>query len=161
MIPDPQHQSTHGIELAHRIRKKQFSFGCGRYRNFGSLKQIWERVLAYHITERSQTCRSGAELCRGAILKPPNAPIAARPAWWATAGHERWITKRREAIGRGCDLSGSFVAHGAPLPQYLVQKTLPAILRSNGMRIRSRDSRKEQSRRDTTDTTDDEDADQD
>jgi transposase-like protein len=29
-----------GIELAHRIRKKQFSLGRGRYRNFGSLKQI-------------------------------------------------------------------------------------------------------------------------
>ena len=30
-----------GIELAHRIRKRQFSFGRGRYHNFGSLKQIW------------------------------------------------------------------------------------------------------------------------
>jgi hypothetical protein len=29
-----------GIELAHRVR--------GRYRNFGSLKQIWERALAQH-----------------------------------------------------------------------------------------------------------------
>jgi transposase-like protein len=35
-----------GIELAHRIRKKQFSFGRGRYRNFGSLKEIWDRALA-------------------------------------------------------------------------------------------------------------------
>jgi transposase-like protein len=35
-----------GIELAHRIRKRQFSLGRGRYRNFGSLKQIWERALA-------------------------------------------------------------------------------------------------------------------
>ena len=35
-----------GIELAHRIRKRQFSFGRGRYRNFGSLKQIWDRALA-------------------------------------------------------------------------------------------------------------------
>jgi putative transposase len=35
-----------GIELAHRIRKKQFSFGRGRYQNFGSLKQLWERALA-------------------------------------------------------------------------------------------------------------------
>jgi transposase-like protein len=35
-----------GIELAHRIRKRQFSPGRGRYRNFGSLKQIWERALA-------------------------------------------------------------------------------------------------------------------
>jgi transposase-like protein len=35
-----------GIELAHRIRKRQFSFGRGRYQNFGSLKQIWDRALA-------------------------------------------------------------------------------------------------------------------
>jgi transposase-like protein len=37
-----------GIELAHRIRKKQFSLGRGRYRNFGSLmlKQLWDRALA-------------------------------------------------------------------------------------------------------------------
>jgi transposase-like protein len=35
-----------GIELAHRIRKRQFSLGRGRYRHFGSLKQIWERALA-------------------------------------------------------------------------------------------------------------------
>jgi transposase-like protein len=35
-----------GIELAHRIRKKQFSLGRGRYRKAGSLKQLWERALA-------------------------------------------------------------------------------------------------------------------
>jgi len=35
-----------GIELAHRIRKRQFSFGRGRNHNFGSLKQIWDRALA-------------------------------------------------------------------------------------------------------------------
>lgn len=35
-----------GIELAHRIRKRQFSFGRGRYQNCGSLKQIWDRALA-------------------------------------------------------------------------------------------------------------------
>jgi hypothetical protein len=35
-----------GIELAHRIRKRQFSFGRGRYQNFGSLRQIWDRALA-------------------------------------------------------------------------------------------------------------------
>jgi transposase-like protein len=35
-----------GIELAHRIRKRQFSLGYGQYRNFGSLKQLWERALA-------------------------------------------------------------------------------------------------------------------
>jgi transposase-like protein len=35
-----------GMELAHRIRKRQFSFGRGRYRNSGSLKQLWDRALA-------------------------------------------------------------------------------------------------------------------
>jgi len=38
-----------GIELAHQIRKRQFSLGRGRYRNFGSLKQIWERALASYV----------------------------------------------------------------------------------------------------------------
>jgi transposase-like protein len=35
-----------GIEFAHRIRMRQFSLGRGRYRNFGSLNQLWERALA-------------------------------------------------------------------------------------------------------------------
>jgi IS6 family transposase len=35
-----------GIELAYQIRKRQFSFGRGRHRNFGSLKQMWDRALA-------------------------------------------------------------------------------------------------------------------
>jgi len=38
-----------GIELAHRIRKRQFSLGRGRYRNFGSLKQMWDRALAWFL----------------------------------------------------------------------------------------------------------------
>jgi hypothetical protein len=35
-----------GIELAHRIRKRQFSFGLGGQRRAWSLKQLWERALA-------------------------------------------------------------------------------------------------------------------
>jgi transposase-like protein len=35
-----------GIELAHRIRKRQFSFGPGRQRRSWSLKQLWDRALA-------------------------------------------------------------------------------------------------------------------
>lgn len=35
-----------GIELAHRIRKRQFSFGPGRQRRAWSLKQFWDRALA-------------------------------------------------------------------------------------------------------------------
>ncbi len=35
-----------GIELAHRIRKRQYSFDCGRQRRFSSLKQLWDRALA-------------------------------------------------------------------------------------------------------------------
>ena len=41
-----------GIELAHRIRKRQFSFGRGRYQNFGSLKKIWDRG-----PERGAVCK--------------------------------------------------------------------------------------------------------
>jgi len=34
-----------GIELAHRIRKRQFSFGPGRQWRNQSLKQLWDRAL--------------------------------------------------------------------------------------------------------------------
>ncbi len=35
-----------GIELAHRINKRQFSFGAGRSRRDRSLKALWDRALA-------------------------------------------------------------------------------------------------------------------
>jgi hypothetical protein len=35
-----------GLELAHRIRKRQFSFGRGDQRGHWSLKQLWDRALA-------------------------------------------------------------------------------------------------------------------
>lgn len=35
-----------GIELAHRIHKRQFSFGPGRLRHAWSLKQLWDRAIA-------------------------------------------------------------------------------------------------------------------
>ena len=35
-----------GIELAHRIRKRQFSFGLGRQRRAWSLRQLWDTALA-------------------------------------------------------------------------------------------------------------------
>jgi putative transposase len=34
------------VELAHRIRKRQFSFGRGDQRRFSSLKEFWARALA-------------------------------------------------------------------------------------------------------------------
>jgi transposase-like protein len=37
-----------GVELAHRIRKRQFSFGRGGPRRFSSLKHLWARALACH-----------------------------------------------------------------------------------------------------------------
>jgi transposase-like protein len=37
-----------GVELAHRIRKRQFSFGRGGPRRFRSLKHLWARALACH-----------------------------------------------------------------------------------------------------------------
>jgi transposase-like protein len=36
-----------GVELAHRIRKRQFSFGRWGPRRFSSLKHLWTRALAY------------------------------------------------------------------------------------------------------------------
>jgi transposase-like protein len=35
-----------GIELAHRIHKRQFSFGRGRQWRSRSLKQLWDQALA-------------------------------------------------------------------------------------------------------------------
>jgi transposase-like protein len=35
-----------GIELAHRIRKRQYSFGRGRHGPSVSLKQLWDRAVA-------------------------------------------------------------------------------------------------------------------
>jgi hypothetical protein len=37
-----------GVELAHRIRKRQFSFGRGGLRRFCSLKHLWARALVCH-----------------------------------------------------------------------------------------------------------------
>ena len=34
-----------GIELAHRTRKRQFSFGHGRQRRVSSLKELWDLAL--------------------------------------------------------------------------------------------------------------------
>jgi hypothetical protein len=36
------------VELAHRIRKRQFSFGRRGPRRFSSLKHLWARALASH-----------------------------------------------------------------------------------------------------------------
>jgi hypothetical protein len=69
-----------GIELAHRIRKRQFSLGRGRYQNFGSLKRIWaERSRSFFPTSESQMYRSGSESPRDPFAGPPNAlvPLAA------------------------------------------------------------------------------------
>jgi hypothetical protein len=46
-----------GIELAHRIRKRQFSFGRGGPRRSCSLKHLWARALACYdaATDRRET----------------------------------------------------------------------------------------------------------
>lgn len=38
-----------GIELAHRIRKRQFSFGPGKWHRSWSLKRAWDTALAYPV----------------------------------------------------------------------------------------------------------------
>jgi transposase-like protein len=45
-----------GIELANRIRKRQFSFGRGGQRSNWSLKQLWDRALAIDTTALSREC---------------------------------------------------------------------------------------------------------
>ena len=53
-----------GIELAHRIRKRQFSFGRGRQRRAWSLKRLWDQALVTCATDRD----TGAHrLCAAAI----------------------------------------------------------------------------------------------
>jgi transposase-like protein len=37
-----------GVELAHRIRKRQFSFGRGFPHRLSSLKHLWAHALAHH-----------------------------------------------------------------------------------------------------------------
>ena len=43
-----------GVELAHRIRKRQFSFGRRGPRRFLSLKHLWARALADPETDRGK-----------------------------------------------------------------------------------------------------------
>jgi hypothetical protein len=50
-----------GVELARRIRKRQFSFGPGRQRRGWSLEQLWDRALA---TLKSRSEQLGS-LCFG------------------------------------------------------------------------------------------------
>jgi transposase-like protein len=48
-----------GVELAHRIRKRQFSFGRGRQSRFCSLKDLWTRALRcdYAATDKRKATR--------------------------------------------------------------------------------------------------------
>jgi DDE superfamily endonuclease len=49
-----------GVELAHRIHKRQFSFGRGGQRRSWSLKRVWDRALASsHASDRD----TGYRLC--------------------------------------------------------------------------------------------------
>src|SRR5271154_5015896 len=43
-----------GVELAHRIRKRQFSFGRGGPRRVCSLKHLWAHALSCHDTATDQ-----------------------------------------------------------------------------------------------------------
>jgi len=53
-----------GLELAHRIRKRQFSFGRGAPRQFSSLKHLWERALAHHDLATGRTEATVATISR-------------------------------------------------------------------------------------------------
>lgn len=45
-----------GIELANRIRKRQFSFGRGGQRESWSLKQLWDRALMTDVSSSFREC---------------------------------------------------------------------------------------------------------
>jgi transposase-like protein len=53
-----------GVELAHRIRKRQFSFGRGGPRRFSSLKDLWARALASHDVATQKLKRTFAAINR-------------------------------------------------------------------------------------------------
>jgi transposase-like protein len=53
-----------GVELAHRIRKRQFSFGRGGPRRFSSLKHLWAHALARHDAETDRRKPAVAMLSR-------------------------------------------------------------------------------------------------
>lgn len=70
-------------KVAHRIRKRQFSLGRGRYRTLGSLKQIWERALASILQVCGpQVKRFGPESFRRPNFVPSNAPVPWRLQGW-------------------------------------------------------------------------------
>jgi hypothetical protein len=88
-----------GIKLAHRIRKKQFSSGRGRYRNFGSLKQLRERALAWYV--------AGGNINR-ADLEPNRSgtPIPSARGGFAT----RKLQSRRTGFRFGAKLVSAITA---------------------------------------------------
>jgi hypothetical protein len=51
-----------GVELAHRIRKRQFSFGRGSPRRFSSLKHLWGLALAHHDLATDRNIASVAKI---------------------------------------------------------------------------------------------------
>jgi hypothetical protein len=53
-----------GLELAHRIRKRQFSFGRGGPHRFSSLKHLWAHALAYHGVSAGRTEASAVTIDR-------------------------------------------------------------------------------------------------
>ena len=58
-----------GIELANRIRKRQFSFGRGGQRNNWSLKQLWNRALACDANALDRQCTRTLRLGRNGRLQ--------------------------------------------------------------------------------------------
>src|ERR1035438_380353 len=75
-----------GVELAHRIRKRQFSFGRGCPRRFSSLKHLWTRALlvtpkgALHWRFAYRFARKYKKLCLGTY------PVVTLE--WARSRHE-------------------------------------------------------------------------
>jgi hypothetical protein len=53
-----------GIDLDYRIRKRQFSLGRGRYRNFGSLADLGSGPRVVRRRRQPKLCRFDPESCR-------------------------------------------------------------------------------------------------
>jgi hypothetical protein len=85
-----------GIELAHRIRKRQFSFGPGTWPGSWSLKRVWERALSQrpNILHSRRLCAIIRQCTRTQTMRR----ILPRPS---NVGSSKFSLSFYSPIGRG------------------------------------------------------------
>ena len=120
-----------GIELANRIRKRQFSFGRGGQRSNWSLKQLWNRALACDANALDRQCTrteaatlraiSRRRTCRG-VSVPVNT---AQPGTILKSGHSN-----RSSVA-GYELQHATHAHASssPAPSFALHQPVPLLRR--------------------------------